>query len=109
MSAHQALIGLYQQIAPLKAAHRDEATFDHNVVVGKTGQRRCHENAIANDSRVAETGAPLHSDKIAIGQAQLGSARPVARIDILSANCRLDPEIWIEVESVVEVSDDATV
>src|SRR6266566_8374778 len=66
-SAHQALIGLHQQIVPLKCAHRNEAALDLNVVVGETSQRRCHENAIAYEGRGSETGATLYPDEIAVG------------------------------------------
>src|SRR5262249_18747733 len=47
LSAHHALIGLHQQIVPRKCCRRNESALDHNVVVGETGQRRCHQNAIA--------------------------------------------------------------
>ena len=89
--------------------HRNEAAFDQNVAVGETGQHRCHENAIAYDGRGAETGATLHHDEIAVGEAKLGGARPIARIGILDANRRLDPEIRIKVEPVIEVSDNGAV
>ena len=46
-SAHKALIGLRQQIVPLKCGHLKDAALDHNVVVGESGQYRRHENAIA--------------------------------------------------------------
>src|SRR5262249_46218880 len=47
LSAHKALIGLRQQIVPLKCERWKDAALDHNVVVGETGQYRRHENAIA--------------------------------------------------------------
>ena len=61
LSAHKVLIGLRQQIGPLKTRDRPDsliadrvkcerwkdAALDHNVVVGETGHYRRHENAIA--------------------------------------------------------------
>ena len=67
LSAHKALVGLHQQIVPLKCAHRNEPALDQNVVVGETGHRRCHENTIAYEGRGAETGATLYPDEIAVG------------------------------------------
>ena len=61
------IIGLHQQIVPLKCAHRNEPALDQNILVGETGQRRCHENAIAYEGRGAETGTTLYPDEIAVG------------------------------------------
>src|SRR6516225_9274906 len=66
LSAHKALIGLRQQIVPLKCEHWKDAALDHNVVVGETGQCRRHEHAIAQEGRGAETGATLYPDEIAV-------------------------------------------
>src|SRR5262245_7670475 len=47
LSAHKAFIGLRQQIVPLRCEHWKGAALNHNVIVGETGQDRCHENAVA--------------------------------------------------------------